>query len=300
MLSRFKTLLKEPLVHFTVFGLLLFLAYDWFGSKDTGAIENRIVVPASRVEMMISRWTMQLGRPPTEEEVRSLIEGYIREEALSREASALGLDKEDVIIRRRLAQKMEFLSVDMASVEEPDTNALKQFYNDHILNYQVPGEVTFYQVYISTDTRTPLEAQEFARAMLQTLRNEEIDGDRAQEYGDPFMLPNYFPNYSVNDIQGLFGPGNFVEVIFQAEMQQWTGPVQTPYGFHLVYVEAREDSQFEPFSQVQERVYQDYLESRQQEMGEAYLNEIINRYSVEIEGTYADILHEGNGAKDPE
>ena len=300
MLDRLKNLFREPLVHFTIFGLLLFLMYDWFGKKDTEITLDRIEVPAVRVEMMISRWEMQLGRPPTDQEVQSLIRGYIREEVLSREAKALGLDQEDLVIRRRLAQKMELLSIDMASVDEPDSADLFQYFTEHKFNYQAPGEVTFYQVYISTETRTPLEAEEYAEALLEELLSGGVEGIQAGTFGDPFILPGFFPNYSIQDIRGIFGSGAFVEAIFEADLRQWTGPVQTSYGLHLIYVTDREDIEIVPFEHVRDQVYQDYMESRRKELGEAYLTDLINRYHIVVEEPYSDILKEGQSMMVPE
>jgi hypothetical protein len=290
MLDRLKVLFKEPLVHFTIFGLLLFLLYDWFGRTDSTAFSDRIEVPAARVEMMISRWEMQLGRSPTEQEVQSFIQGYIREEVLSREALALGLDQEDVIIRRRLAEKMEFLSLEMVSVEEPDSSELFHYYTNHRLNYQVPGDVTFYQVYFSTDTRTLIEAENVARAVLGKLHEEHIPGIRAEEFGDRFILPGFFPNYSTQDIEQLFNSVDFIERVFKAPLETWEGPVETSFGLHLVYVTDREDVRTEPFEKVYDRVYEDYMTSRQREQSSAYLQQLIDRYQVEIEAPYSDIL----------
>ena len=144
---------REPLVHFLVLGALLFGLFALVNNEASSKSPNRIEITSADVDRLQERWTKQWNRPPTETELKSLIEAYLREEILYREALALGLDQNDTIIRRRLAQKMEFLFEDLADQVEPTDEELKRYFDRNRDQYRLPARFSFAHVYFSVDQR---------------------------------------------------------------------------------------------------------------------------------------------------
>ena len=183
-----RRLLREPLVHFLLAGAVLLGLSALFGqSFGIGDSQNRIHVTAERIQQLRETWTRQRGAPPTAEQLRSLIEDFIREEVLYREAIASGLDQDDTIVRRRLAQKVEFLAQSVASTVEPPDTELRQFFEDNKDRYIVPTQVGFAHVYFSSSSRGA-RAEGAARGALVMLSSGQTPATEASRLGDRFML----------------------------------------------------------------------------------------------------------------
>ncbi len=143
-------LLHEPLVHFLLIGLVLFAVYGYMHrSRDGAESPTEIVLTLDDLRQMDVYFVSQWHRQPTPEEFRAMVEDRIREEVLYREALAMGLDKGDTIVKRRMAQKMQFLAEDVASAHEPTTAELKAWYENNTDKFALPSRISFRHLYFS-------------------------------------------------------------------------------------------------------------------------------------------------------
>ena len=146
--------LKEPLVHFLLIGALIFGAYSLTNEEGPSRDGNRIVVSAGDIERLSANWSKKWNRSPTEAELNGLIESYIKEEVYYREALALGLDQDDTVLRRRLMQKMEFLSNDLADLNSPDETTLNDYLIEHKDKYELPARISFTHVFFLASAKS--------------------------------------------------------------------------------------------------------------------------------------------------
>jgi parvulin-like peptidyl-prolyl isomerase len=263
---------REPLVHFLVLGALLFGAI---------AVANHLKRPVVRIdaadiEQLATYWELQSQRPPTRQELAALIQERVDEELLAREAIRLGLDKDDMIVRRRLAQKMSFASEDVAAIPEPDDKALQAYYDAHRARYAAPGRVALRHLYFSQD-RTGTTPQAAAAAALASLQA----GDEAA--GDPSLLPLTYADVAEADLERDYGPA-FAQAVERAPVGAWVGPVPSAYGVHLIRIERRLPSQLRPLAEVRDEVRAAWLAERRQASNTAFRAGLRKRYKVEIAG----------------
>ncbi|NIO43211.1 MAG: peptidyl-prolyl cis-trans isomerase, partial [Burkholderiales bacterium] len=240
----------------------------------------RIEISEADIEQLVLIFQKQWQRSPDPRELQSLIDSRIREEILYREALALGLDKDDTIVRRRLAQKVEFLMGDASGVTEPDDETLLAYYRENAERYREPPRLTFSHVYFNIDRRGE-QAENEARALLAQLRAARAHATQAPEKGDPFMLPRTYVNKRTDEIAREFGRA-FAEQISTFETRQWHGPVASGYGQHLVYVEARKDARLPPLEQVRTRVTNDWLVEQRQTADERIYESLRSRYEISV------------------
>ena len=203
--SRLKAWLREPLLHVLLIGLALFAVYGAL-NPGTGQREepNRIVITADDVAQVRIAWMAQWQRPPTPDELRSLLDGKIREEVLSREAMALGLDKDDTIVKRRLAQKMEFVMEDVSALREPSDDELRRWFAQNPQRFALPGLVTFRHLYFSPDLRGA-HARDDAADALRRLAGKPEDRRSLRDLSDPFMFQDFYAERSPDQVAGIFG-----------------------------------------------------------------------------------------------
>ena len=273
--------LREPLLQFFIIGLFIYGAYGLYGVSTDDVEGNIIVVDENRIQAFTSSWKSRWKRPPTEQELNGLINQYIREDIFYREAVAMGLDKDDPITRRLLAQKLEFLSKDIAALKEPEQDELEQYFVDNIDKYLTPDMVTFKHVFIDPDKRGDATLDDAALILAELQSVDSTDND-VSLLGDRFMLQNYYLQQSELDIRKLFGSG-FAKAVVQLETKQWHGPVLSGYGTHLVYIDHVDKSPAPEFAQVQEEVFQHWLATQQERFNEAYFESLKSRYEIVIE-----------------
>ena len=273
--------LQEPLVQFFVIGMCIYAAYGLYGTPDEGFADNTIVVDASRINAFKTAWQQRWNRPPTEQELNGLINQFIREDILYREAIAMGLDKDDPITRRRMAQKLEFLSKDIASLKQPVDGELESFFEENRELYKTPDLITFTHIFIDPDKRGDATLDD-AALLLSELQAAGPPDSSVPGLGDRFMLQNYYPQKTELEIRKLFGSG-FTTSIMQLEVEQWHGPVLSGYGTHLVYVNALEIAPLPKFEDVQANVMENWQAVQQEEFNEAYFESLKSRYQIVIE-----------------
>ena len=275
-------LLREPLVHFIIAGIVLFFIYGIFGNSTSEATEKNIQISKGQIDLMHAHWTRQLGRPPSESELQGLIDDHIREEILMQEARAMGLDKDDIIIRRRLAQKMEFVSGDMLTAKEPTEAEISKYFDRHRQEFRVPGKVSFLQIYFSLDSRPKAQSIELAEKAKSTLNTLTIDEIDFLKYGDRTMLRTEHLTLSKAQLTSEFGDSEIVEKVAEAKMNSWEGPFISNFGLHLVYVLDREADYTPKLDEVASKIKSNMIEERKEILDQQFMAELRSRYTIEI------------------
>jgi hypothetical protein len=240
--------LREPLLHFLLIGAALFGIYFWLNpAVESSDIPRRIELTSDDVRQLEISWRAQWQRPPSAEELRHLVEERVREEILYREAIALGFDRGDTIVKRRMAQKMEFLSDDVSDLREPSPDELKAWYAKNGAGFAVPGRMTFRHVYFSPDKRGP-QTQTAAQQALDKL---ELPGNSAQAagLGDRFMFQDFYADSTSDQIGNVFGV-KFAEALPNLKTGAWNGPIESGLGWHLVWVDEIMPSRAPEFEEV--------------------------------------------------
>jgi hypothetical protein len=274
----FARLLREPLIHFLIIGALMFAAYSWL-NPDTTADDRRIMVNAAIVDRLVQGWTRQWRRPPDENELAGLVREHLREEILYREAMKMGLDQDDTIIRRRLAQKMEFLTEDLATAVAPTDQELREFFAEQRETFAEPARLSFSHVFINPDRRGASSSAD-AELILSELQAARVadPGER----GDTFLMQSSYEFITQQDAAQLFGKF-FAERLFEIEPGNWTGPVESGFGLHLVRVSERQDLRIPAFEEVVERVSSEFEYARKREANEAVLEGMKANYEIVID-----------------
>lgn len=274
-------LLRDPLLHFLLLGTLLFAVYYALNPAGESSQENLIRVTQGDIERLRQAFEKQRQYQPTEEELQGLIQAHLKEEVLYREALAMGLNKDDAIVRRRMAQKLEFLITDVTVPDEVDDSLLLTFYEENAADYMRAASLSFRHIYYNPDLRGERLLVE-ADAALQTLQSTGAGLQAADDLGDRFMLSTSFQQNSTFQISRVFG-SEFSERIVELAPGSWQGPIRSGYGLHLVFVYEREDASLQAFTEVRERVMTDYLFELRQSRNEEVLEKLKSRYRIVIE-----------------
>lgn len=281
MSSKLTQLAREPLVQFFLMGACIYVAYAWLGAPDEDAADRTIVVDTARIESFIGGWQQRFGRPPTAQELDGLIRQFVREDILYREAVAMGLGEDDAITRRRMAQKLEFLTKDIARLKEPAIGELVRYFEDNEELYRPPDLITFSHVFLDPDERGETTLDDAAELLVQLQAAGEPDAE-APSAGDRFMLQSYYPRKSELDIRRQFGSG-FSAAVMQLEPDRWHGPVLSGYGTHLVYVHALEVASPAQFEDVRDDVFENWQGAQQEKINAQYFESLKSRYEIVIE-----------------
>ena len=265
------------MVHFVAIGLLLFVGYRLF-HPDASAQPGRIVLTEDDLRQISVAWLAQ-GRPPlTPEQMKSLIESKVREEILYREALALGLEKDDTIVKRRLAQKMEFLADDVAALREPSGAELRDWFGKNSARFATSPRTSFRHVYFSLD-RGGERAHDAAAKALPRLGGKGGDWSGATTLGDPFMFQDYYADRSFEQLASVFGPG-FAEAVAELKPGAWRGPIESGYGWHLVWIESITPGRVPAFEEIEPTVKAEWTAEQREEMKRKAFEAIRTRYEV--------------------
>jgi peptidyl-prolyl cis-trans isomerase C len=272
-------LAREPLLHFLLVGGLLFAA-EAMVTDDAPPGDQVIRIGAQEIAALQTQWQGLHRRPPTAAELQGLLDARVREEVLFREAVAMGLDQDDSIVRRRLAQKLEFMIEDFGAAREPGEAELVAFFAARQDAYRLPGRISFSQVYFSPDHRGPA-AEADARLALAGLR-PDVPVDAAADLGDRFLPGESYRQQSAWEIEAVFGPA-FAQALLEVEAGAWAGPIASAYGWHLVRVEARAEGWLPPLAEVADRVRQDWAVEQRRSANQAVVERLLARYELVIE-----------------
>ena len=215
-------LLREPLLHFLVIGAGLFILFNQVGDLEVEA-DNRIVITQTDLDRLAAVWLRRMGRPPTSQERERQLDHYIREQVLYREALAMGLDQNDIIVRRRLAQKMEYLFNDLSLIPEPTEAELSSFLSENPEKFTVPASISFSQIYLDP-TRRGQKVREDAKKLLAQLHAQKGVADDVASKGDRSLLPYDYSEERENELASQFGK-SFAAQLFALPRGQLAGPV---------------------------------------------------------------------------
>lgn len=273
-----KRLLKEPLVHFFLIALAIFAMHGVVGDKSVPA-PDVIVVTASKIEQMGSVFTKTWQRPPTGSELKGLIDDHVREEILVREALALGLDKDDTVIRRRLRQKMEFLVIDEADAPVPTDEELNVYLKAHPGAFETDPVLAFQQVFLNPERQGDAIARN-AASTLEALAT--VPSTDPASLGDVTQLPPVVELTGKTAIAQMFG-GEFAEALDKAPVGQWIGPVASGFGLHLVRVTERKPGRLPALGDVRAAVMREWANDRRVALEDRRFAELLKRYDVTIE-----------------
>lgn len=282
-----RRLLREPLVHFLLIGGVLFLVFGWRGGSApspggaSGSPAAQIVVTHADIAQMVEQYEKTWQRPPTEEERKGLIEDFVRSEIYYREAVAIGLDRDDPVLRRRLRQKMEFIFEDISSLQEPTDAELRAFAARHREKYLSERQLAFRQVYVDTTARGG-RAEADARQMLARL----AAGADPDSVGDPTMLAPEVPLTPLWEIARQFGD-EFAGHLRELPPGRWAGPIRSGFGLHLVRMTRTAGGEERELREIREAVKQDWIVERQREVKDAAYAKLRERYSVIVESPSA-------------
>ena len=273
-----KKLLKEPLLHFFALGVAIFALNAWREKvRPMESSAAQIEVTAGVIERLRAGFQRQFGRSPDAEVLRGLVTAHVREEVFCREALALGLDRDDTIVRRRLAQKMEFLTDDLASAAEPEDAAVRAFFEKNAARYVKPAQVTFRHIYFSREKRGA-KGEATAREALSALEKGASD----ETMGDAFLHGFEFAAREAQEITALFG-GEFAAQVVTLREGEWSGPIASAYGLHLVRVETRGVSQPASFDPVCDAVVRDFNDERRRTANLEIFEKLRERYQVRVD-----------------
>jgi len=274
-----RKLIREPLFHFLFLGAVIFFIAGRSRSITVPSRE-KIVVTQSQIESIVVGFSRTWMRPPTHEELQGLVNDYVRDEVLYREARTMGLDQDDVIVRRRMRQKFEFLVADMAATTGPPSDQeLEAYLRQHAGKYSEEPSFGFEQIFFSREKRGA-SAEAEARAVLVRLRDK--GAIEAEKLGDAFLLPSQFEKTSAGETARLFGE-NFTNELTKIRLGTWAGPIESSYGLHLVRVNARIPEVAPPLANVRESVLRDLLSDRRKEELDTQYEKLRARYTVLVE-----------------
>ena len=273
-LSLIKRCLRQPLLHFLVAGFALFVLYGGLHPSTVNQDPQRIEITPEVVQRIAISWLARWQRPASEQQLQGMIDEYVKEEILFREALKLGLDKDDTIIRRRLAQKMDFLAEDVASLREPAPGVLEAWYNQHQDQYAPPPLATFRHLFFAMDKRGS-DARMQAQAALSGLT------DKNSGEGDAFMFKNAYTEQSQDQVARVFG-STFAISLFKQTPGSWVGPVESGFGWHLVWIDTLAKPPAPPFETVARQLKSDWLSEQRSASKRANFEALKARYEVVV------------------
>jgi hypothetical protein len=267
-------LLAEPSLHFLAIGGLIFLFYAAVTDTREAPADVIVVTPA-RIEQLAAGFEAVWKRPPAADERDALIESHIREEVYYREALALGLDRDDTVIRRRLRQKMEFLSDGGSDLLNPADGELESYLAANAAAYGEPPRLAFEQVYLG-EAPDPKHLAD----SLSLLRSDTVADFAA--LSEHTLMPLGLELSPVQTVDGLFGSGFFERVAAQP-LGVWAGPVESGYGVHLVRILNSRPGRLPPLAEVRTAVLRDWKAAKALEIRELHYARLRARFVVEIE-----------------
>jgi len=262
--------LRQPLLHFFIIGAGLFALYSFV--DDTPQTPNRpsIVVSVQDAQWLASQFRSMRNRPPSQPELETLVEAFVRQEIYVREALALGLDQGDSIVRKRLSQKMEFLTEAGAEASFVDDAMLEAYFQDNLERYRSASRAGFSQILL------PEPATESMPDILKKLAN----GDDFNLLGARTLLPAMVSPLTKQVVDSSFGTGVFEQIV-NLEPGTWSGPIRSGYGAHLVRLDSLVSGSVPAFETVRGRIEQEWRRDKANELRLDRLAQLRSQYHIE-------------------
>jgi peptidyl-prolyl cis-trans isomerase C len=293
--SLLKRWLREPLLHFLLIGLALFAIYRALNpAAGEQANRSQIELTDDDLRQLELAWMAQWRRPPTPEEMRRLVESKVREEILYREALALGLEQGDTIVKRRMVQKMEFLAEDLSALREPNREELKAWFEKNPQRFTITGRASFRHLYFAFDKRGE-GAREAAAGVLATLAGQPADSPGVTTLADPFMFQDYYGDRSPEQVANVFG-AKFARSLFQLHPGSWHGPIDSGFGWHLVWVESMTPARVPAFEEVEPEVRSAWVAEQRTAFKRQAYEAMRTRYEIILPDVPAQVAA-GNGIR---
>jgi peptidyl-prolyl cis-trans isomerase C len=278
-LPTLKRWLREPLLHFLLLGLVLFAAYAYL-QRGRGGVESskQIALSLDDLRTMDIYFQSQWHRQPTPAEFQAMVEDKVREEVLYREALAMGLDKDDTIVKRRMAQKMQFLAEDVAAAHEPSTAELKAWFEKNSNKFALPSRYSFRHLYFSPDKRSK-NAHDAAARTLTRIAGQPEDSKLAVSLADPFMFQDYYGDRAPDALAKEFGP-QFVVALEKLKPGSWQGPIESGYGWHLVFIDTVIPGRVPAFEEMEPDIRIAWLAEQKQQAWQKAYQQMRAKYAV--------------------
>lgn len=274
-----RKLLREPLLHFVFLGAIIFVIYHFVAGGSASRLDE-IVVTSGRIDSMVSAFRLKWQRNPNDAEMDGLIREYVRDEMAAREATTLGLDQDDPVIRNRLRLKLEAVSKELLADTEPSDQQLNEWLQAHPDQFRTEDRVTFQQVYLNPQKHGAKLANDAAELLLR-LGNSAGRAD-ATALGDSAMLDPRFEDVTREEIKKQFGDG-FASEISAGDTGHWRGPVMSGYGAHLVFVERIKSGRLPALNEIRNIVRREWINARSLEASDRFYEALQKRYEVKIE-----------------
>jgi peptidyl-prolyl cis-trans isomerase C len=262
--------LREPVVWFVLIAAILFGADHYLNNQD-----DQIVVDAAVRQRLDTLWETQTGNAAKPREIDSLVQSWLKEEIMFREAMQLGLERDDTIVRRRLIQKLSFLSEEVGANTNAETSqdVLTRYYNAHQDQYTTETRYSFFQIFFSS-----MQKAEQHRGTFSTMP------EQWQSLGESSLLNQTYKEVSFAEARRDFG-SEFARSLqtLNVEDEGWKGPIKSSYGYHFVLIEDVKPEKQLPFAMVSARVALDYADQQKSNSQADYYNALLEKYEVVYE-----------------
>jgi len=240
-------------------------------------------ITSNEIAWLKETWSRQWQREPTRDELRGLVTDFLKEELLAREARSLGLDQDDTIVRRRLAQKLEFLVQDTSRLAEPTEEDLRRFYEANPERFQTDAHISFTHVFFSREKRAAAATE--AKATLDDLAR----GANPADFGDRLLVDSEIVDADMQSVAGQFGR-EFADAVFALKPGAWNGPIESGYGLHLVRVSEVKPAKRRAFSEVKTQVLEYWREQRQRQDNEKYFASLLKKFDVIVDDSVKPLI----------
>jgi hypothetical protein len=272
---RIKRILGEPMLHFVLIGLALFAIYHRLSPYQPG--DSRIVISQGVVDDLISQHVAVRGRPPSDRELRQAIDTYVREEILYREGAALGLDRDDAVVKRRVRQKLEVMAEENASSAAPTDAELTAYLAANKNKFMQPAMLTFEQIFVGHASSSPE-----IRLVAARVRDAVERGDNPERFGTASLLPQGMTNVPADLLARNFGD-EFATALEQAPLGKWIGPIEGSFGSHFAKVTARTASWLPKLDDVRDKVVREWENERRQRARDQEYAKMRAKYQIDVE-----------------
>ncbi|HRI20691.1 MAG TPA: peptidyl-prolyl cis-trans isomerase [Panacibacter sp.] len=274
----FKQTIRQPLLHFLIIGGLLFALY--YAVNPAPSNKENITINDEQLDRIEMIFQKEWNRPPTETEMKGLLDRYIQQEVYYRKALRMNLDQDDEMIRRRLEQKLRFVTNDMANLTVPKEEDLQAYYKAHKANYLEQKKYSFSHIYFSPDKRP--HANEDAAGVLPTLPYSDKNIDKLISRGDAFPFAYHIENLTANEIDQQMGD-SFSNELDKLPVGKWSGPILSGYGTHLIFIDEVKQPVEKDFAAIKEDVLRDYHYNLQNQYNDQLYAEFKKDYTIKLD-----------------
>ena len=265
-----KRVLKDPLLHFLVLGGLVFVLY---GYVNGGFDSQKISISKAEVEQLSYRFEKKNFRKPTSKEIDEMVESAVYKEVMSREAIKIGLEKNDHIIKRRLVQKMEFVSSDLSRLTKPTKEELQKYLQQNASTYQKPTKISFISIYLDPSKANIQSREESVKKQLKTVDYKKLS--------EPFMLPIKYNNVTYKELSRKFGK-SFSQKVATLKIDTWSEPIKSGYGLHFVYIAKKLEGELPTVDSIKNILTNKYMQHKQEESNQAFYKMLRDNYTIEV------------------